>query len=71
MSLSDILEILAMSRLIAICTGSPAEGKKFFSREKRDGHSKATQGAVQVVTQPHSLSLKLQRPRGSDTVLDH
>lgn len=34
MSLSDILEILAMSRLIAICTGSPAEGMKCFSREK-------------------------------------
>lgn len=34
MSLSDILEILVTSRLTAICTGSPAERKKCFSREK-------------------------------------
>lgn len=47
MSLSDILEILAMSRLIAICTGSPAEGKKCFSREK--GSMKGTVKPLRVL----------------------
>lgn len=47
MSLSDMLEILAMSRLIAICTGSPAEGKKCFSREK--GNVKGTVKALRML----------------------
>lgn len=36
MSLSDMLEILAMSRLIAIWTGSPVEGKESLSREEQN-----------------------------------
>lgn len=68
MSLSDILEILAMSRLIAIWTGSPVEGKKSLSWEKC--RAKGTIKPLRMLRRVGSAHVS-QKPKGLDTVAEH